>query len=76
MVGSSIAVVGAGNVGCALAADLALRGFDVRIFNRSAERVRGIREAGGITASGAIEGFARVSVVTGSLREATEGARM
>src|SRR5215470_11442094 len=31
---SPVAVIGAGNVGCALAADLALRGVEVRLFNR------------------------------------------
>ncbi|MGB0094586.1 MAG: hypothetical protein WBP81_18895 [Solirubrobacteraceae bacterium] len=29
----AVAVIGAGNVGCALAGDLALRGFEVRLFN-------------------------------------------
>ena len=32
---SPVAVIGAGNVGCALAADLGLRGVEVRLFNRS-----------------------------------------
>ena len=31
-----IAIIGAGNGGCAAAADLTLRGFSVRLYGRSA----------------------------------------
>jgi opine dehydrogenase len=71
---SPVAVIGAGNVGCALAADLALRGVEVRLFNRSPGRLAAIREAGGITVTGEIEGFAPLSLVTGSLQEAVDSA--
>ena len=71
---ATVAVVGAGNVGCALAADLTLRGNEVRICNRSSARLEPIREAGGITLTGAIEGFAPVTSLTESLEEATRGA--
>jgi opine dehydrogenase len=69
-----VAVIGAGNVGCALAADLALRGTEVRLFNRSPGRLAAIRDAGGITVTGEIDGFAAPSLVTGSLQEAVDGA--
>jgi opine dehydrogenase len=71
---SPVAVIGAGNVGCALAADLALRGAEVRLFGRSPGRLAAIRDAGGITATGEIEGFAALRLVTGSLAEAVDGA--
>ena len=59
MTGSSpVAVIGAGNVGCALAADLALRGAEVRLFNRSPGRLAAIADAGGITVTGVLEGSA------------------
>jgi len=67
-------VIGAGNVGCALAADLALRGHEVRLFNRSPESLHPIRSAGGLTVTGEVQGFAAVSVVTDSLHEAVDGA--
>jgi opine dehydrogenase len=70
---SPVAVIGAGNVGCALAADLALRGAEVRLFNRSPGRLAPIRDAGGITVTGEIEGFAAPALVTGSLEEAVDG---
>ena len=60
-------MIGAGNVGCALAADLGLRGVKVRLFNRSPGRLAAIRDAGGITVTGQIEGFAAPGLVTGSL---------
>jgi len=71
---SPVAVIGAGNVGCALAGDLGLRGVEVRLFNRSPGRLAAIRDAGGITVTGQIEGFAAPGLVTGSLEEAVGGA--
>lgn len=71
---ATVAVVGAGNVGCALAADLTLRGHDVRVCNRSLARLEPIREAGGLTVSGAVDGFAPLTVLTDSLEEAIRGA--
>lgn len=70
----TVAVIGAGNVGCALAADLVLRGFDVRLCNRSPGRLEPIRKAGGLTVTGAIEGFAPLDRLTGSVEEAVAGA--
>ena len=69
-----VAVIGAGNVGCALAADLGLRGIEVRLFNRSPGRLAAIADAGGITVTGQIEGFAAPGLITGSLQEAVAGA--
>lgn len=69
-----VAVIGAGNVGCALAGDLALRDIEVRLFNRSPERLRAIREAGGISLTGEIAGFARLALLTDSLATAVDGA--
>ncbi len=69
-----IAVVGAGNVGCALAADLTLRGFEVRLANRSAARLAPLREAGGITLTGAMSGFAEVGQLSRDVRRTIRGA--
>ncbi len=71
---SPVAVIGAGNVGCALAGDLALRGIDVRLYNRSPERLEAIETAGGISLCGEVEGFAPLGLVTNSLAEAISGA--
>lgn len=71
-----VAVVGAGNVGCALAAHLALRGANVRLFNRSRERLAPIRDAGGITVAGAVEGFAEIGLIADTLVDAVAGAEV
>jgi opine dehydrogenase len=73
---SPVAVIGAGNVGCALAADLGLRGVEVRLFNRSPGRLAAIRAAGGITVTGEIEGLAAPALLTGSLEQAVDGAEV
>ncbi len=44
-----IAVLGAGNGGCAAAADLTLRGYEVRLFSRSDATLLPIIKHGGIT---------------------------
>ena len=70
-----IAIIGAGNGGCAAAADLTLRGFSVRLYGRSEATIGPIRERGGIEISGALgEGFALLSTVTGDAGEAMGGA--
>ncbi len=43
-----IAVLGAGNGGCAAAADLTLQGFEVRLFSRSQSTIATIAERGAI----------------------------
>ena len=43
-----IAVLGAGNGGCAAAADLTLRGYEVRLFSRSESTLAPIDKRGGI----------------------------
>jgi opine dehydrogenase len=44
-----VAVLGAGNGGCAAAADLSLRGFEVRLFSRSDKTLLPIMKRGEIT---------------------------
>lgn len=43
------AVIGAGNGGKAMAAHLALMGFDVTLYNRTPENIAAIQARGGIT---------------------------
>jgi len=72
-------VLGAGHGGTAMAAHLRLMGFEVRLYNRSEERIAPIRAAGGIELlTPGLEdmphGFARLEVVTSNIAEAMEGA--
>jgi opine dehydrogenase len=71
----TIAVLGGGHGGCAAAADLTLRGHDVRLFSRSESALAPIRQRGGIELTGlAGEGSAPVAVVTTDIEEAVRGA--
>lgn len=72
---SSIAVLGAGNGGSAAAADLTLRGYETRLFSRSAATLEPIRERGGIelVEDGGVR-TARPEIVTTEIAEAVAGA--
>src|SRR5882757_4085615 len=70
-----IAIIGAGNGGCAAAADLTLRGFAVRLYGRSASTVAPIAECGSVTISGSLgEHVVPIAKVTNDAGEAIEGA--
>ena len=71
-----VAVVGAGNVGCALAAHLSLRGVEVRLCTRSEARLAPIRRTGAIKIAGAVTGVGRIAMLTTSLDEAVDGAHI
>ncbi len=68
------AVIGAGHGGQALAAYMALQGERVRLYNRTPERLEGIRRQGGIALEGAVTGFARLERVSSDLAEVLDGA--
>jgi opine dehydrogenase len=72
-----IVVIGAGNAGHAMAADLALKGLSVRFFElpRFADNLRPAQERGGIQLTGVVgEGFARPAMITTDIAEAVQGA--
>ena len=69
-----IAILGAGPGGLAGVAALARRGFDVALFNRSAERIESVQAAGGIAIEGDLgEEFVPVGLITTDIAEALEG---
>jgi opine dehydrogenase len=72
-------VFGAGNGGQAMAGYLALKGFQVRLYNRSEPRIQPIKLMGGIEIVGSemhpdLRGFAKIPVVTTNAGEAMEGS--
>jgi len=74
---SAVAVLGAGNGGCATAADLTLRGYETRLFSRSAATLEPIREHGGIDL--VEDGSVRTATphrVTSEIAEAVAGAQL
>ena len=70
-----IAIIGAGNGGCAAAADLTLRGFEVRLYGRSASTIAPISERGSIELTGSLgEHVVPIAQVTNDAGEAMRGA--
>ncbi len=67
-------VIGAGHGGLAMAGHLGLMGFEVRLFNRSFERLEAVRVAGGVQVTGEVSGFGPVALATSDAAEAVGGA--
>jgi len=68
-------VMGAGHGGFAMAGHLALMGFEVRLFNRTAERLSGVCMRGGIDVTGEdVSGFGHIALATDHAGEAMDGA--
>lgn len=69
-----VTVFGSGNGGCTLAADWALAGHDVRLFDfeKFPDNINAINAAGGISVSGKVEGFAKLSYCGFDIDQALE----
>ncbi|NIM44398.1 MAG: NADP transhydrogenase subunit alpha [Nitrososphaeria archaeon] len=69
------AVLGAGSAGHAMSAGLALKGFEVRLYDlpQFSDNIEPIQKRGGIEVSGIERGFAKLKATT-DVREAIEGA--
>jgi opine dehydrogenase len=73
-----ITVIGAGHGGKAMAAELASRGFQTRLYNRSCQHIETIAERGGIEL-GFWDGrsvFSKLEMVTSDIAEALAGAKL
>jgi opine dehydrogenase len=71
----TIAILGAGNGGCAAAADLTKRGFQVRLYSRTEKTIAPLKARGGVEYEGVLgNGFAPVPVITTDAAEAMAGA--
>jgi opine dehydrogenase len=73
---SPVAVIGAGHGGLAMAGHLALMGFKVNLYNRSEERLWGVRAICGVDVVGEVQGHGTVSLATTKIEEAIEGAEL
>jgi opine dehydrogenase len=70
-----VAIIGAGNGGCAAAVDLSQRGFDVRLYGRSPSTLEPLQARGGVEYEGVLgEGFAPIATITKDAGKAVDGA--
>ena len=71
-------VIGAGNGGKAMAAHLAIMGFEVTLYNRTSENIAAIQARGGITLesqdSAGPRGFGHLACVTSEMKIAIENS--
>jgi opine dehydrogenase len=70
----TVAVLGAGHGGLAAAADLSLRGFDVRLQGRNHQRLAALRRRGGVDVKGVHTAFVPLKAITSDVAEAVTGA--
>ena len=68
----NVAILGAGHGGCAAAAVLALRGFEVRLHSRTEKRLRPLRN--GITVRHEYEGVGKPALISTDLNKVVSGA--
>ena len=70
-----VAVLGAGNGGCATVADLAIRGFETRLYSRSEKTLEPLRRRGGIElVENGQETLGQPHLITTALEDAVAGA--
>jgi len=72
----NVAILGAGNGGQAIAGSLAIKGFNVRLWDRSYNRIEPIRIKGGISLTGEIIAFGEIKIVSNNLSEVIQGAEV
>jgi opine dehydrogenase len=70
-----VAIIGAGNGGCAAAVDLTQRGFEVRLWGRSTDTIEPLIAAEGIEYEGVLgTGKLRPALISGDLARVMRGA--
>jgi len=66
------AVLGAGHGGLAMAGHLAIMGFEVNLYNRTEERLWGVKARQGIEITGEVTGFGKIAVASTNIEEVLE----
>jgi opine dehydrogenase len=71
-----IAILGAGNGGCAFGGHLAMKGFEVGVYEdpKFKKNIDEIKEKGGVELTGAVEGLGRFSNATSDIKDVLRGA--
>lgn len=72
----TIAIIGAGNGGQAMAGHLGMLGHRVRLFNRNTDTLDRIRKRGGIELKEAIKGFGEIELASGNMADVVKGTEI
>lgn len=70
----TIAVLGAGNGGQAMAAYFGMAGYEVRLYDKFEEPISILKKQGYITLEGAVKGQGKIAMATNDIGEAVDGA--
>ncbi|HEA64802.1 MAG TPA: NADP transhydrogenase subunit alpha [Candidatus Aminicenantes bacterium] len=62
-------VLGAGHGGLAMAGHLALKGFNVNLYNRKRNRIKSVIQRKGIKVEGEVKGFGKIELASTSIQE-------
>jgi len=71
-----VAIIGAGNLGQAMAGHLALEGYDVSIQNRTHSKIDEINSRGGIKLTGVFDDLARLEVASYDFSDVVPGRKV
>jgi len=71
-----IAILGAGNGGCAFAGHLAMKGFEVGLYEdpKFGKNIEAVKARGGVELTGKVEGFGSFSNATTNIKDVLPGA--
>lgn len=62
-------VLGAGHGGLAMAGHLAIKGFNVNLYNRGRNRIKPVTQRKGIKVEGEVKGFGKIELASTSIQE-------
>lgn len=71
-----IAVIGAGNGGQTFAGYLSMAGYDTSLYDIDTDKMKTLKQLGGIQLEGRIKGFGKIGCITTDIAEAVKGAEI
>ena len=66
-------VLGAGHGGLAMAGHLAIKGFNVNLYNRGRNRIKPVIQRKGIKVEGEVKGFGKIELASTNIQECIKG---
>ncbi len=66
-------VLGAGHGGLAMAGHLAIKGFNVNLYNRRRDRIKPVIQRKGIKVEGEVKGFGKIELASTNVQECIKG---